>query len=73
MVYSVDEMILIKKRYLVDEPKEIIGLSYEHEHRRDKWALDILGSAEFTFMFSILISNINYAKIFGYTAVNYPN
>ena len=72
MIYKVEDIIKMKMNYLnADDPTEVVALTFEHKVRRDLWALEVLGDSEFKFLFPFLISNVNYAQVFGYKAVNF--
>ena len=68
MVLSEDEMMKFKERYLKELQKGAIkvSLSPQHRDRHDVWAYEVLGNAEFLFMYPILIHNEDDAMENGY-------
>ena len=65
---TTEAMMEFKKNYnerLGKGSVKIILTPYEVK-RKDAWSESVFGSAEYTFMFDVLIPNIEHAKEFGY-------
>ena len=65
---TTENMITFKKDYLnllKKKSRKIILTPYE-ARRHDAWAENIFGSSEYSFMFEVLISNVDHAKTYGY-------
>lgn len=68
MILSTVEMMTFKKEYLAQMKKgakKVVLTPYDAKHQ-DYWAYNLFGSAEFSFMFDVLVSNVDHALEFGY-------
>lgn len=68
---TTEEMMKFKKSYLEKlktKSRKIILTPYE-VRRKDAWAENVFGSAEYDFMFDVLIPNVEHAKEYGYDVV----
>lgn len=67
-ILSTEEMIRFKNYYKEELKKGSVKVALPQEHidRHDVWAFDVLGNAEFAFMYPILIHNEEDANENGY-------
>lgn len=68
MILSPENMMLFKKNYIERMKKravKVILTPYEAKNQ-DAWAYNIFGSAEYAFMFDVLINNVDFALEYGY-------
>ena len=68
MIYDTAQIILFKNEYLEKLKKSSVKVSLNpyHKGRHDAWAKDVLGDAEYSFMYPILIQNEDDAMDNGY-------
>ncbi|NOR58040.1 MAG: hypothetical protein GQ474_05905 [Sulfurimonas sp.] len=68
MILSTEEMLIFKANYLARMKKNSVKilLTYFESHHQDAWSFKVFGSAEYAFMFDVLIPNIEYAIEEGY-------
>ncbi|WP_294959194.1 hypothetical protein [Sulfurovum sp.] len=65
---TTEEMMRFKKNYLEklsENSRKVILTPYE-ARRKDAWAENLFGSSEYSFMFSVLVHNVDNAKENGY-------
>ncbi|MFT7880434.1 MAG: hypothetical protein ABXS91_08580 [Sulfurimonas sp.] len=68
MILTIEEMMVFKKNYieLMKKSAVKVQLTPYHVKNNDAWAYDVFGSAEYSFMFDVLIHNVDHALEFGY-------
>jgi len=68
MTMTTEEMMTFKKNYLdkMSQKSQKVILTPYDVRRKDAWALKIFGSSEYSWMFDVLIPNIDHAKEYGY-------
>lgn len=68
MTLSMEDMIAFKVGYcesMKKSSKKVVLTPYEVKHK-DYWAKLVFGSAEYAFMFEVLIGNVDFALEHGY-------
>jgi len=68
MILTTEEMMLFKRDYIsrmTHKAVKVMLTPYEAQNQ-DFWADKLFGSAEYSFMFDVLIPNSNYAQEYGY-------
>ena len=65
---TTEAIMKFKKDYLEKRKKNSkkIILTAHEVRRKDAWSENVFGSSEYTFMFDVLIHNVEHAKEFGY-------
>lgn len=68
MLLTAEDMMIFKKNYLERMKKNAIKVTLTPYDARnqDAWAYNVFGSAEYAFMFDVLIPNVDFALEYGY-------